>query len=432
MPISFTCPHCGLAMNVADQYAGQSGPCSRCGKPITIPGTPGAPGTPPYPPPKPASKVPIWVIALAVAVVAVPVVLFCGGILLALLLPAVQAAREAGRQAACQNNLKQIGLAMHAYYSANGAFPPAVFTDDHGNPMESWRVAILPYLGKQALFKQYDSKQPWDSPQNRPLEKTLMPIFCCRSNPGISGTETTYVRIVGKDTVGGMPNEAVKISDIASGMANTIMVVEVSGLNINWEEPRDVTADEFMGMVAKRRSSPHPLGFNALFADGSVRFISNGIDPQTLRAQLLRQPSTANLEQTSPLQGGKPTQAESDRPRQATHRATNNVNQPPKSPQDFAALVSDLDSGDLGRRMRATRQLLRAKPREPNAAVAKALERVLLEEKNTPIRVRAALALANWGTAESIAALQEAAQKDSDSLVRSRAAKAIEAIKLRQ
>ena len=82
--------------------------------------------------------------------------------------------------------------------------------------------------------------------------------------------------------------------------------------------------------------------------------------------------------------------------------------------------------------MQATRRLLRAKPSEPNAAVAKALERVLLEEKNTTTRVRAALALANWGTAESIAVLQEAAQKDSNALVRSRAAKAIDAIKLRQ
>ena len=95
MPIPFTCPHCGLETTVADQYAGQTGPCSRCGKPITIPGTPGAPGTPFYPPPKPASKAPILIIALAVAV---PVVLVCGGILVALLLPAVQAAREAARR----------------------------------------------------------------------------------------------------------------------------------------------------------------------------------------------------------------------------------------------------------------------------------------------------------------------------------------------
>jgi hypothetical protein len=286
MPIPFTCPHCGLETTVADQYAGQTGPCSRCGKPITIPGTPAAPGTPFYPPPKPASKAPIWIIALAVAV---PVVLTCGGVLVALLLPAVQAAHEAARRAQCQNNLKQIGLALLNYESANKCFPPAVFTDDLGKPMESWRVAILPYMEEESLFQRYDPKQPWDSPQNRALGNTPIAVFRCPSDPGAANsTETNYVRIVGKDTTGGTPNEAVKLSDITDGMSNTIMLVEVSGLGINWEEPRDVTVDEFMEMVAKGRASRHAGGFQALTADGSVHFIRNDIDPKTLRALLLR------------------------------------------------------------------------------------------------------------------------------------------------
>ena len=287
MPISFTCPHCGLAMNVADQYAGQSGPCSRCGKPITIPGTPAAPGTPFYPPPKPASKAPILIIVLAVAV---PMVFVCGGILLALLLPAVQAAREAARRVTCQNNLKQIGSALLNYEAVNRCYPPAVFTDGLGKPMKSWRVTILPYMDQQPLYQQYDSKQPWDSPQNRALGNTPIPGFRCPSDPGgtASATETNYVRIVGKDTVGGMPNEAVKLSDITDGTSHTIMVVEVSGLNINWEEPRDVTVDEFMEIVAKGHASFHGGGFNAVFADGHVEFISDSIAPKTLRSLLLR------------------------------------------------------------------------------------------------------------------------------------------------
>jgi prepilin-type processing-associated H-X9-DG protein len=423
-------------MNVADQYAGQSGPCSRCGKPITIPGTPAAPGTPFYPPPKPASKAPILIIVLAVAV---PMVFVCGGILLALLLPAVQAAREAARRVTCQNNLKQIGSALLNYEAVNRCYPPAVFTDGLGKPMKSWRVAILPYMDQQPLYQQYDSKQPWDSPQNRALGNTPLPIFRCPSDPGetASGTETDYVRIVGKNTVGGMPNEAVKLNDITNGASNTIMVAEVFGLNIPWEEPRDVTADEFVDMVAKSaaqgRRSPHTGGFHVLMADGSVQFIDRNVDPNKLRAMLLRQPFTNNVEQTfqSAAQAAANIAA-MNRPWQVTPPATKRVIKPPESPQDFAALVSDLDSGDFSRRIRATGRLLRAKPKEPNAAVAKALERVLLEEGNVPIRVNAAAALVNWGTAESIPALQEAAQKDSNPLVRSRATKAIEAIKLRQ
>jgi prepilin-type processing-associated H-X9-DG protein len=291
MPIPFTCPHCGLETTVADQYAGQTGPCSRCGKPITVPGTAAVSGAPFYPPPKPASKAPMLVIILAVALV---VALGCGGILIALLLPAVQAAREAARRAQCQNNLHQIGLALLQYEQANGAFPPAVFTDDRGKPMMSWRVAILPYFEQGPLYNQFHLKQPWDSPQNRALGNTPMPVFRCPSDSGgtAGAAETNYVRIVGKDTIGGMPNEAVKISDITRGMSHTILLVEVSGLGIPWEEPRDVTVEEFMDIVAKSasqgRRSPHTGGFQALMADGSVHFIRNDIDPKTLRLLLLR------------------------------------------------------------------------------------------------------------------------------------------------
>jgi type II secretory pathway pseudopilin PulG len=244
-----------------------------------------------FPPPRPASKAPIWIIVLAVALVAA---VGCGGILLALLLPAVQAAREAARRSHCSNNLKQIGLALLNYESANRSFPPAIFTDEKGKPRKSWRVEVLPYLEEQSLYERYDQKQPWDSPQNRALGNTPMTIFRCPSDPGgpAAATETNYVRIVGKDTIGGMPNEAVGARDITDGSSNTILLVEVSGLGINWEEPRDVTVDEFMDLVAKSasqgRRSPHVGGFQALMADGSVHFINNSIDPKTLRSLLLR------------------------------------------------------------------------------------------------------------------------------------------------
>ena len=90
MPILFTCPHCGTQTNVDDQYAGQSGPCASCGRTITIPLSGGM--APAYAPPTKSSSGPIIVIVI-VAVLAIALV--CGGILVALLLPAVQAAREA-------------------------------------------------------------------------------------------------------------------------------------------------------------------------------------------------------------------------------------------------------------------------------------------------------------------------------------------------
>ena len=69
--------------------------------------------------------------------------------LIALLLPAVQAAREAARRAQCVNNLKQIGLAMHNYNSAVGTLPPG----KNGDAWGTWLVAILPYVEQQAALQ---------------------------------------------------------------------------------------------------------------------------------------------------------------------------------------------------------------------------------------------------------------------------------------
>lgn len=287
MPIPFTCPHCGHQTNVDEQYAGQTGPCASCGQTITVPPVAGAPG--PYRRPEKSSSGPMILIILA-AVLAV--VLVCGGILAALLLPAVQAGREAARRSMCTNNLKQIGLAMHNYHDAWKYFPAAVLTDEDGEPMHSWRVAILPYVEQEPLYDMYDFSEPWNGPNNSSLRSIPISAYRCPSAGDPMSTETSYVMIVGKGTIGGEPNETVRFADILDGTSNTILAIEVGASGIHWMEPRDVTVEEAVTFLTNPAASPfeqvHPGGANVLLADGSVRFLAESTNPETVRALLTR------------------------------------------------------------------------------------------------------------------------------------------------
>ncbi len=283
MPIHFTCPHCGATKNVADDYAGQSGPCAECGQKITIPGKPLAP--PPKPTSSSASSVAIVLAVLVVGFFA------CGGVLVALLLPAVQAAREAARRTQCSNNLKQIGLALHIYHDRYGAFPPAYIPDANGKPMHSWRVLILPFVEQQALYEQYNFDEPWDGPNNSLLADVAIPVYQCPSSPAGQAT-TSYLAISGPGTV--FDNEkGSRVSDITDGTSNTIMVAEVAGANINWMEPTDFDVSSMTMTVNSSRnasavSSFHPGGAQVLFADGSVRFLAESLDANTFTRLLTR------------------------------------------------------------------------------------------------------------------------------------------------
>src|SRR5437867_7559265 len=140
MPIAYSCPHCGKQFSVAEQYAGQTGPCAACGKPITIPLA--APGTGYSYAPHAAAVGGAGAGIVVVIIGVIGALVVCGGILAALLLPAIQAAREAARRAQSSNNLKQIALALHNYHDVHGSFPPAVVTDANGQPLYSGRVLL--------------------------------------------------------------------------------------------------------------------------------------------------------------------------------------------------------------------------------------------------------------------------------------------------
>jgi hypothetical protein len=281
MPFSFTCPHCGATTNVADQYAGQSGPCVGCGKIVAIPSAAGGLPSGVYGPP-PKGGLGTGAIILIVLAALVPVLLVIGGILVALLLPAVQAAREAARRAACSNNMKQIGLAMHNYHDRYKCFPPAFIPDKHGKPKHSWRVLLLPYMDEQGLYKQYRFDEPWNGPHNKALAERMPSVYRCPSQAGASEadrSQTSYVMLVGPHAISS-GSASRRISDIKDGLSNTIMVVEEGAQGINWLEPRDLASTE----IVDQKYTNHPGVFDALFCDGSVRAISKSVDPKTLEA----------------------------------------------------------------------------------------------------------------------------------------------------
>ncbi|MFN9718078.1 MAG: DUF1559 domain-containing protein [Planctomycetota bacterium] len=126
-------------------------------------------------------------------------------ILVALLLPAVQQAREAARRTQCKNNLKQIGLALHNYESTFGMFPPSRISIS--TPMvfqQSWNVMVLPFLEQAPMYNQYNFNIPWFAAANDPITTTQLPAFVCPSTPGTRTTppQTLYDGITGASRTG--------------------------------------------------------------------------------------------------------------------------------------------------------------------------------------------------------------------------------------
>ena len=193
------------------------------------------------------------------------------GIAIGMLLPAVQQVREAARRTQSLNNQRQLVLAMHNYYSDNDSLPPAYTVDDDGNPLLSWRVAILPYLEQQDLYDQFHHDEPWDSEHNIQLLDQMPLLF---KNPSTAGQPgwTDYVAPINDDSVL-VPGAGIDFDAVTDGTSATVMLMEVgASQQVPWTSPQDIEIETLESL--DEIDNGHPGTVLIAMADGSVRAIS--------------------------------------------------------------------------------------------------------------------------------------------------------------
>jgi prepilin-type N-terminal cleavage/methylation domain-containing protein/prepilin-type processing-associated H-X9-DG protein len=237
------------------------------------------------------------------------VVLAIIGILVSLLLPAVQAVREAARRMQCQNNLHQIGIALHNYHAAFRKFPPGgiqVRPEVPDGKQLAWSAFVLPFLEESAAYVQVDFEYAFDDPENAQAAAAVIETYLCPSTPRSSPLNrgrgaTDYGGIYGERIVSTnypprgvmIHDQAIRFRDITDGTARTLMVSEDAGFpDGQWINAWNLFDQAFSINRAPKFEndirSLHPQGANGLFADGSVSFLNENIELELLAALCTR------------------------------------------------------------------------------------------------------------------------------------------------
>ena len=221
-------------------------------------------------------------------------------VLIALLLPAVQQAREAARRTKSKNNLRQIGLAMHTFHDVYRKLPQGTVDNSELEPSErlSWAVAILPYMEQASIYEAIDMKSGWKSSANKGLSGTVIPTFLNPSQRssvglhyvGISGVGPDSANLPNNDKNAGIfgYNRVTRFRDILDGLSYTLMITDSSRPAASFMEGGPSTIRGFSRKPYINGpdgiGSPHTGGLQVLLADGSVRFVSENIDATLLEA----------------------------------------------------------------------------------------------------------------------------------------------------
>jgi type II secretory pathway pseudopilin PulG len=240
---------------------------------------------PSNPVPPPTKKSNTWLILLICLGVGGFLFVFCGGILAALLLPAIQAARDAAYRTQDMNNMRQISMALLNYESTYRTFPPAYTVDEQGNKLHSWRSLILPFLEGADIHQQIDFSQPWDSPANANARNRIVPAY--QSVLAQTSVDQTMFQVI-VDPSSMFPGETgVQIGDLRDGLSNTVMLVAADkNKAVHWMEPSDVSISDFV--TPTPNGSAYRGGTLINLADGAVMFLSEDTDQATRKALVTR------------------------------------------------------------------------------------------------------------------------------------------------
>ncbi len=244
------------------------------------------------------------------------------GLLLALLLPALQQAREQGRRTQCASHLRQLGIGLHSYHASYNAFPPGC-VDPKGRRL-AWSVFLLPFIEQPALWRRYNVNSAFSSSVNQFIGGVVLPIYLCpstarlapdrlgptsgdrnrngRYDPGDDLAWTDYGGIFGAALPGSSDwmngtlvwDRAVRLAQVRDGASNTLIVGEDAGrgwkLDSEWSNGENIfdVADRVNVTQHNELWSDHPGGVNVLYCDGGARPLSESADAALLKALCTR------------------------------------------------------------------------------------------------------------------------------------------------
>jgi uncharacterized protein (TIGR03067 family) len=180
------------------------------------------------------------------------------------------------------NNLRQIGLAMHSYHDVHLKMPGAAIYSKDGKPLLSWRVALLPYLEQDGLYRQFKLDEPWDSEHNKKLIAQMPAVFTPHIGAARKTTLTPYRVFTGKSTPFEGFGKDIKLDDFADGTSNTVLVVEAAE-QVPWTKPDDLPFDA-KKPLPKLGGRPFMDRFHVLMGDGTVQSVSAEFDADIFRA----------------------------------------------------------------------------------------------------------------------------------------------------